>query len=137
MKTSIIILMGVCGSGKSTIGSRLASKINYRYIDADDFHPSTNLEKLKNNQPLTDEDRLPWLILTKELQPQFFCFFLLHASTETLLQRLNQRTNHFVTAALLNSQLSTLEITPDLKTIDITPTPEEIISQIQSNLTEH
>jgi gluconokinase len=165
MKTSIIILMGVCGSGKSTIASQLAVELNCRYIDADDFHPSQNLVKLKNNQPLTDEDRFPWLtqlsqilgdaqrynqpivlacsalkhqyrlILTQELQPQSFCFFLLHASTEILLQRLNQRTHHFVTAGLLNSQLATLEITPDLKKIDITSTPEKIISQILSTLT--
>jgi len=61
MKGMAIVIMGVTGSGKSTIGSRLAKGIHCMFIDADDFHCFENKEKMRNGIPLTDEDRLPWL----------------------------------------------------------------------------
>ena len=56
-----LIVMGVSGSGKTTIGERLAARISWRYEDADTFHPASNVAKMSAGQPLTDEDRWPWL----------------------------------------------------------------------------
>ena len=53
--------MGVSGSGKTVVGTRLAEKLSYEFLDADNFHPPANIEKMKHGIPLTDEDRLPWL----------------------------------------------------------------------------
>jgi gluconokinase len=57
----IIVLMGVAGSGKTTIGMRLASELGWRFLDADDFHPAANIRKMASGQPLDDADRAPWL----------------------------------------------------------------------------
>ena len=56
-----VILMGVSGSGKSTVGATLAKRLNWTFLDADDFHPAANVEKMSNGIPLNDEDRMPWL----------------------------------------------------------------------------
>src|SRR4051794_26344857 len=57
----IVVLMGVSGSGKTTVGKVLAEKRGWRFVDADDFHPAANVEKMSRGEPLTDEDRRPWL----------------------------------------------------------------------------
>jgi gluconokinase len=62
----IVIVMGVSGSGKSTIGKMLASELNWEFYDADSFHPSANIEKMRQGIPLTDADRMPWLLTLQE-----------------------------------------------------------------------
>jgi gluconokinase len=62
----IVIIMGVSGAGKTTIGSLLASRLGWEFADADDFHPASNVEKIRNSIPLTDEDRKPWLDRLRE-----------------------------------------------------------------------
>jgi gluconokinase len=56
-----VILMGVAGSGKSTVGANLAERLAWTFLDADDFHPAANVQKMSNGIPLNDEDRMPWL----------------------------------------------------------------------------
>jgi len=57
----IIVIFGVSGAGKTTVGKMLAEQLGWRFLEADDFHPAANIEKMRNGHPLTDEDRWPWL----------------------------------------------------------------------------
>ncbi|EDO34410.1 predicted protein [Nematostella vectensis] len=63
----IVLVTGVCGSGKTTIGRYIGKQLSWPFVDADDFHPASNIEKMKNGIPLTDKDRLPWLIALNEV----------------------------------------------------------------------
>jgi gluconokinase len=62
MKTRFLIIIGVTGSGKTTVGKALADRLGWEFYDADDFHSSANIAKMANGIPLSDEDRLPWLV---------------------------------------------------------------------------
>ena len=126
--------MGVSGSGKSSIGKALASELGISFFDADDFHPSANIQKMKSGKPLNDADRWPWLGALREKLEQensdcvLACSALkesyrekLHSieydlktvvllcDRETLLARMKKR-SHFMPPELLDSQLDTLEI---------------------------
>jgi gluconokinase len=128
-----IVVMGPSGCGKSTVGSALAESIGARFIDADDLHPLTNVEKMAAGIPLDDEDRMPWLRTVgaalrgqdriviacsalrrgyrdaiREEAPDTF-FVELVVDRATLEARLTQRSEHFMPASLLDSQLETLE----------------------------
>jgi gluconokinase len=132
-----IIIMGVCGAGKSAIGTALAKSLNYAFVEADDFHSPSNREKMMNGIALTDDDRLPWLdsiaqaalglrrngnvpviacsalkrsyrrILSAKLSGAFFVH--LTAERSLLVERLETRQSHFVGVPLLDSQLASLE----------------------------
>jgi gluconokinase len=130
-----IVLMGVAGSGKTTVGARLAARLGLPFRDADEFHPPANVAKMASGTALTDDDRWPWLdaigaaigdapdgivvtcsalkrayrerIRTKAGRPVRFVH--LDASRDTLARRLAARTGHFFPASLLDSQLATLE----------------------------
>lgn len=132
-----IVLMGVSGSGKTEVGKRLAIRLGWRFLDADDFHPPENVRKMASGIPLDDADREPWLArLASELadaidrgQPVVLaCSALkrayrqrlglpdlavrlvqLDGPRELLLKRVEQRAGHFMPATLLDSQLATLE----------------------------
>jgi carbohydrate kinase (thermoresistant glucokinase family) len=132
-----IVTMGVCGSGKTTVGERLAELLGVAFRDADEFHPPANVEKMSAGVPLTDEDRMPWLdaigVAIRETDPDrpivVSCsalkrayrdrikaiagrsvdFVHLTGSRDTLRQRMNGRKGHFMPASLLDSQLATLE----------------------------
>lgn len=67
LQSRIIIVMGVSGCGKSTIGSALAQELGWTFYDGDDFHPEVNIAKMSNGIPLTDEDRMPWLDNIRDL----------------------------------------------------------------------
>lgn len=146
--TMIIVLMGVSGSGKTTLGSQLAAILGWQFIEGDDFHPVANVRKMSRGEPLTDSDRNPWLtalrqalepILARDGSAIVTCsalkqdyrdrlqeghlhqvkFVYLRGSATALRSRLSQRSQHFMPARLLNSQLETLEEPQDAFVIDI------------------
>ena len=150
--------MGVCGCGKSTVGEMLARQLNISFYDADDFHSDLNKEKMANGNPLTDDDRGPWLrliankmvdwnasrnavlacsalkqshrnILTTKLSSDVK-FIYLKGDEETLTQRLSNRTQHFMPPALLKSQLQILEEPIDAITTSIKSSADAIVATI-------
>ena len=154
----IIIVMGVAGSGKTTIGSRLAGELEWKFYDADDFHSESNRAKMSLGIALTDADRAGWLITLKELiaeniqqntsavlacsalkdsyrntlkVDQQVKFIYLKGTYEQIKIRLNKRIGHFMSAGMLDSQFDTLEEPQNTLTIDIAHTPQEIISIIR------
>lgn len=155
----VIILMGVAGSGKTTVGQTLAAALAWRFTDADDFHPPANVAKISSGTPLTDEDRLPWLAAVRaHIDAQLAardntvlaCSVLkaayrdalvadpgrvklvhLKGAPELIRSRLEARVNHWAGPALLESQLSTLEAPHDALTLDIAESPEAIAATIR------
>jgi gluconokinase len=154
----IIIIMGVAGSGKTTIGSLLARELGWKFYDADDFHSELNRAKMSQGISLTDEDRAGWLMTLKELIAQniqqnvpaiLACsalknsyrdalkvneqvkFIYLQGTYEQIKKRLNDRSGHFMSAGMLDSQFQTLEEPQSALTIDIAHTPQKIISIIR------
>lgn len=128
-----IVVAGIAGSGKTTIGSELASRLGIRYVDGDSLHPPDNIEKMSTGIPLTDADRLPWLVaVASELDSDTGCviscsalrrsyrdtlrepgpvqFILLGITADTALERAMRRPDHFMPAELVKSQLETLEM---------------------------
>ncbi|MDL2407527.1 gluconokinase [Rhizobium calliandrae] len=134
-----IIIMGVSGSGKSSIGEGIAAKLGIHFIEGDALHPAANVEKMSKGIPLTDEDRWPWLerigqqiaeSLAKGEAIAVSCsalkriyrerlraaaggrlyFVYLDGSKELLTKRMGERKGHFMPASLLESQLQTLEV---------------------------
>ena len=155
--------MGVSGSGKTTVGKLLAKQLGWRFIDADDYHPASNVEKMHAGIPLTDADRRPWLdVLRQQIDTAcergedvvLACSALKHAyqeylerdeptsvryvylqGSETLIQqRLTARTGHFMNPNLLHSQFETLEPPEDAIRVDIAPTPEVIAAEVREKL---
>lgn len=155
----VIILMGVAGSGKSTVGRLLADTLGWRYCDADDFHPRANVEKMARGIPLNDEDRQPWLAALQRLVARsvaagedmvLACSALKHsyrerlrvdraavrlvylkADPELIRRRLAQRRGHFLGPDLLASQLAALEEPPDALVVDAALPPPAIIAAIR------
>ena len=154
----VIVLMGVCGCGKTTVGELLAQKRNWSYFDADDFHPRENVEKMAAGIPLTDADRNPWLRgLSDEIgrridagedvvlgcsalkeryreilvggRPQVRVVHL-KGTRELISGRLQDRVHRYMPSTLLDSQFEALEEPTDAVVVDITPSPEEIVCQI-------
>jgi gluconokinase len=142
----ILLLMGVCGCGKTTVGEALARAIGCRFLDADDFHPQANVEKMANGIPLTDQDRWPWLdIMAGELgrilaggeHAVLACSALKEAYRErlkragdvrivylkgdemTIAGRLASRQHAYMPPTLLPSQFAALEEPADALVVDI------------------
>ncbi|GFE68014.1 gluconokinase [Chroococcus sp. FPU101] len=150
----ICILMGVSGSGKSTIGQLLSQKLGWPFYDGDDFHPRENIAKMRQGIPLTDEDRRSWLSTLRSLIEQnqnaiIACSSLkesyrdylegertdivwiyLKGSYEEILERMQHRQGHFMQPQMLRSQFATLEEPKNALVIDISLLPEEIIDRI-------
>jgi gluconokinase len=147
-KAHVLVVMGVSGSGKSTVGALLAGRLHCDYADADDFHSEANIEKMHNGKPLTDADRAPWLDAIAEqidewrargVQAVVTCSALkrryrdviigerddvrlvyLKGEKDVIARRLQVRHGHFMQPGLLQSQLDTLEEpTPDEHAITI------------------
>ena len=158
----IVVVCGVSGTGKSTIGTLLAEKLALPFYDADDFHPQSNVQKMTSGVPLNDEDRQPWLeALVTELASWesqggaiLACsalkeayrttlaskcannieWIILNGSKVLLSERLASRKGHFFEPRLLESQLSTLQLREDDWVVDIKPPPEEIVGAIVKRL---
>lgn len=153
----IIIVWGVAGSGKTTIGKALAAKMSCCFFDADDYHPTANIEKMSGGQPLTDADRLPWLNKLRELvdahedskDAVLACSalrasyrgilgfglphvhsVLLDGSKTIVASRLAARTDHFMPAALLDSQFELLDGEHDGLTLSVEQAPEDLVQAI-------
>lgn len=157
----IVIVMGVTGAGKTTVGKLLASELGWQFADADDFHSSANKEKIRHGVPLTDEDRKPWLDrlraeiigwITTNRNAVLACSALkrsyreelevgpavrvvyLKGSADLITKRLSARHGHFADAQILASQFADLEEPKDAVTVDITGMPEQIVAQIRRKL---
>lgn len=159
----ILLLMGVAGSGKTTIGRQLASDLGWRFYDADDFHPPANVAKMAAGTPLTDTDRKPWLealrarietslasgenaivgcsalkatyrAILQQRAEEPIQFIYLRGSPELLAARLAARTDHFMKPGMLASQLSALEEPANAVIVDIAPPPAEVVATIRRHL---
>lgn len=158
----IVVVMGVSGSGKSTIGKLLAASLNWEFSDADDFHSVSNITKMSRGMALTDEDRMPWLSqlqqaialwLIEDKNVVLACSALkasyrqilwqnsekmrlvyIKSSFEILQKRLQQRQNHFMAQTLLKSQFDTLEEPKNSITVDANQPAIVSVQQIRASL---
>lgn len=152
-----IIIMGVSGSGKTTVGELLSWELGWRFFDADDFHSEANRAKMAGGVPLTDEDRADWLAALKTvLKENADCvlacsalkeayrsvlrvdesvrFVYLKGTFEQVQSRLERRTGHYMPAKLLHSQFETLEEPADAVVVEIASAPEALIPIIRKGL---
>ena len=157
----IVILMGVTGAGKTTVGRLLVQELGWDFVDADEFHSQANIEKMRRGIALTDADREPWLDSIREAMLKWLadhknvvlaCSALKRAYRECLqislevkivylrgsynliFSRLRDRHEHFATTTLLASQFANLEEPIDVVTIDAASSPGEISANIRSAL---
>jgi gluconokinase len=161
VKTQIVLIMGVSGSGKSTFGAALATRQGWKFADADDYHPPANRKKLIRGQALTDADREPWLRRLHELVKEHLrnkhsfvlaCSALkasyremligqledvkivfLEGSRELIAERMRQR-EHFMPVSLLETQLATLEPPTNAIIVDIAQPLETMLEQVVTQL---
>jgi gluconokinase len=157
----IVIVMGVVGAGKTTVGRLLATQSGWEFADADDFHPVANVEKIRHGIALSDDDRRPWLerlrvaiadwiadkrnvVLAcsalkrsyrQELQvgPEVR-FVYLKGGADLIAQRLRSRQGHFANEQILASQFADLEEPEEAVTVEIGTTPQRIVDEIRDKL---
>ncbi len=160
----ILVLMGVSGSGKTTIGTAIAERTGATFVDADDYHPLANKQKMAAGQPLNDEDRQPWLEKLNSILREWFeqgksgvlaCsalkeayrtmlsggmpagavhFVLLDGSKEMIAERLQQRQHEYMNPKLLDSQFATLEPPSNAYRIVNNRPPGEVAEQILAHV---
>lgn len=159
----VIVIMGVSGSGKTTVGEVLAADLGWQFVEGDDYHPPENVAKMTGGTPLTDADRKPWLKALRERidaacvagenlivacsalkdeyrdfleqhDPACVFYVYLHGSEELIRQRLEGRKGHFMNPALLHSQFVTLEPPDGEVTVDAAPAPEVIVAAVRKKL---
>jgi carbohydrate kinase (thermoresistant glucokinase family) len=158
----VIILMGVSGSGKTTVGRLLARALGWQFYEGDDFHPPANIEKMQQGRPLTDDDRWPWLTalravidrciaqgtnavlgcsaLKQSYRDYLMCdhpevtLVYLKGSYDLLSQRLVQRQGHFMPRDLLASQFATLEEPQQGVIVDVANAPAVLVAEIRQAL---
>jgi len=157
----VIVVMGVSGSGKTTVGSLLAQQLGWESVDGDDYHSAANVEKMRNGVPLTDANRGPWLEKLRTLIAGWIasrtsavlaCSALkrayrkkllideqvrvvyLKADRDLLSQRLLQRKGHYMKEQMLASQLTTLEEPESAVVVNANETPEKIVGEIRRRL---
>ena len=160
----IVIVFGVSGAGKTMIGKLLAEGLGWRFLEADDFHPRANIDKMRRGIPLTDEYRSPWLDSLREQIGKFVearhdavlaCsalkrvyrerlrvsddvrFVFLRGNYAPIENQLRRRRGHFMNPALLRSQFADLDqprSDEDAVTIELGRTPEELVQEIKTKL---
>ncbi|HXN96927.1 MAG TPA: gluconokinase [Candidatus Acidoferrales bacterium] len=157
----IVIIMGTTGAGKTTIGTMLATQLNWQFADADTFHPPANIEKMSHGIPLTDADRAPWLEAMRKAILEWIaagkkvvlaCSALKRAYRDELrpspevkivylkgdyalfAERIRHRHGHFAGEQILAGQFADLEEPTDAITIDAAHSPEEIVAEIRKRL---
>jgi gluconokinase len=157
----IVIVMGVVGAGKTTIGSLLARQLGWDFADADDYHSPENKEKIRHGIPLTDADREPWLrrlrleignwiasgknvvlacsALKRKYREELNAgpevkFVYLEGDAALIDSRLRERKGHFADDKILASQLADLEEPADAATVSIDQSPEQIVAVVRQRL---
>ena len=154
----IVVVMGVSGAGKTTIGRLLAARLGVRYIEGDDYHPSSNVAKMAGGVALDDEDRWPWLarlnqVLREEKSAVLACSALkesyrerllseipharivhLHGDKALIASRLAGRRHRYMPASLLDSQLAALEPPEAAIVLDVSADPGECVEAIVREL---
>ena len=157
----IVLLMGVTGSGKTTVGKTLAARLGWKYFDADEFHPAANVAKMRAGVPLDDADRQPWLetlahLISENIQAGdsavLACSALkqsyrdtlsisggvrvvyLNGDRGTIAERLRARRDHYMNPNLLASQFETLEEPEDALEIDASLPVDDIVRKIRAAL---
>lgn len=158
----IVVVMGVAGSGKTTVGELLARRLGWTYLEGDSFHSAANIEKMSNGIPLTDADRWPWLARIREalrrcdaegrhavlacsaLREAYRAYLadgsgpvrFVHLAGDhaTIAERLRARSAHYMSEQMLESQLASLEEPADAIRVDIARAPEEQVERILEGL---
>ena len=159
----VLVLMGVSGTGKTTVGKVLAAELGWAFVEGDDFHPAANVAKMSAGIALNDEDRRPWLqALRRRVEeacrqgeniilscsalkhdyreylerhdPDCVHYVHLNGSEELISRRLAGRKGHFMNPKLLQSQFETLEHAEGAIEVDITPAPDAIAAEIRHRL---
>ena len=162
MNTCIIYVMGVSGCGKTTIGKKLSQRVHVPFFDGDDFHIEANKEKMKSGHPLTDQDRTEWLyrlnklakeqakkqgaiiacsalkeeyriVLSDGISVPIYWIFL-QGSYDLIKKRMERRKGHYMAASMLRSQFDSLEIPKYAITIDISKSPDDMVTQITQDI---
>ncbi len=159
---TVVLIMGVAGSGKTTIGRRLAAELGWPYHEADDFHSAANKDKMGRGIPLDDYDRAPWLAAIRAAMDDtlaagrsavFTCSGLkekyrrvlmdgapgvslvyLATDLETSLARVGRRQGHYMKADMVQSQFAALEVPTDALSVDTRLPPAKIIAEIRRAL---
>ena len=155
---TVFVLRGVAGAGKTAVGRRVAEVLELTFIEGDDFHPQSNVQKMAGGTPLTDEDRVPWIEalaqginarqpkrdavvacsalrrfvrdLLRARVPEPTHFLLLNADTSILQQRLAERPQHFMKAGMLHSQLEALEWPSNATVIDAASSFDAVCGEV-------
>ncbi len=160
----VVIIFGVSGSGKTTIGQLLAEELAWRFYEADDFHSRANIDKMRQGVPLTDEDRWPWLEILRQLIKRCIAagenavlacsalkeayrrrlqvnadvkLVFLRGDYELIANQLRQRRGHFMKPALLQSQFADLEEPKPTEggvVVELGRSPRELVQEIKSKL---
>jgi gluconokinase len=162
MKTRFVIVMGVAGSGKTTVGELLAQRLGWSFYDADAFHPAENIAKMANGTPLNDADRVPWLAalnalistsLEKKRPAVLACsalkesyrqqlledndgvqFVYLKGSYDLIWSRISQRKDHYMKPQMLQSQFEALEEPANALKFDVSLSVEAIVERLLEHL---
>jgi gluconokinase len=162
----VVVIWGVAGVGKTTVGELLAKELGWKFYDADDFHLATNIDKMQRGEPLADEDRQPWLESLRKMIERSLAanedaalacsalkqkyrdrlrvspevkFVFLQGDRARISEQLKQRAGHFIDPKLLDSQFADLEEprpSENVLTVELGDSPRELVQTIKASLRE-